>query len=68
VQDFGHEMVFASPFPAMSWLVDYHPVDSIVIFTIAARFITTKAWRTGRHPREVVRRIRSDLGGRDHVR
>lgn len=45
VQDFGHEMVFASPFPQMSWLVDYNPVDSIVIFTIAARFITAKAWK-----------------------
>jgi hypothetical protein len=45
VQNFGHEMVFASPFPGMSWLVDYNPVDSIVIFTISSRFITTKAWK-----------------------
>jgi hypothetical protein len=45
VQDFGHEMIFASPFPGMSWLVDYNPVDSIVIFTISKRFITSKAWK-----------------------
>jgi hypothetical protein len=45
VQNFGHEMVFASPFPGMSWLVDYNPVDSIVIFTISPRFITAKAWK-----------------------
>ena len=45
VQDFGHEMVFASPFPQMSWLVDFNPVDSIVVFTISPRFITAKAWK-----------------------
>ncbi len=45
VQDFGHEMIFASPFPHMSWLIDYNPVDSIVIFTISSRFITAKAWK-----------------------
>jgi len=45
VQDFGHEMIFASPFPQMSWIVDYNPVDSIAIFTIAAKFITAKAWK-----------------------
>ena len=45
VQDFGHEMVFASPFPGMSWLVDYNLVDAIVIFTISPRFITAKAWK-----------------------
>ncbi|HKW02273.1 MAG TPA: metallophosphoesterase [Vicinamibacterales bacterium] len=45
VQNFGHEMIFASPFPGMSWLVDYNPVDSIVIFTISSRFITAKAWK-----------------------
>jgi hypothetical protein len=45
VQHFGHEMVFASPFPGMSWLVDHNPVDSIVIFTISPRFITAKAWK-----------------------
>ena len=45
VQNFGHEMIFASPFPGMSWLVDYNPVDSIVIFTISPRFITAKAWK-----------------------
>lgn len=45
VQNFGHEMAFASPFPGMSWLVDYNPVDSIVVFTISPRFITAKAWK-----------------------
>jgi hypothetical protein len=45
VQDFGHDMIFASPFPAMSWLIGHNPVDSIVIFTISPRFITAKAWR-----------------------
>lgn len=45
VQKFGHEMVFASPFPAMSWIVDYNLVDATVIFTISSRFITTKAWK-----------------------
>ena len=45
VQNFGHEMVFASPFPGMSWIVDYNLVDSIVIFTISPRFITAKAWK-----------------------
>jgi hypothetical protein len=45
VQDFGHDMIFASPFPGMSWLVGHNPVDSIVIFTISPRFITAKAWR-----------------------
>ena len=45
VQDFGHEMVFVSPFPGMSWIVDHNPVDSIALFTIAARFITAKAWK-----------------------
>jgi hypothetical protein len=38
-------MIFASPFPGMSWLVDYNPVDPIVIFTISSRFITAKAWK-----------------------
>ena len=45
VQDFGHEMVFVSPFPGMSWLVDHNSVDSVAIFTIAAGFITAKAWK-----------------------
>jgi hypothetical protein len=45
VQNFGHEMVFASPFPQMSWLVDYNPVDAMVIFTITRRGITTKGWK-----------------------
>ncbi len=45
VHDFGHEMLFASPFPQMSWLVGYNPTDSIVIYTISSRFITAKAWR-----------------------
>jgi hypothetical protein len=35
VQKFGHEMIFASPFPGMSWIVDYNLVDAIVIFTIS---------------------------------
>jgi hypothetical protein len=29
----------------MSWLVDFNPVDSIVVFTISPRFITAKAWK-----------------------
>jgi Calcineurin-like phosphoesterase len=45
VQNFGHEMVFASPFPGMSWIVDYNLVDATVIFTISPRFITAKAWK-----------------------
>jgi hypothetical protein len=45
VHQFGHEMVFASPFPGMSWMVDYNLVDATVIFTISPRFITTKAWK-----------------------
>jgi hypothetical protein len=45
VQNFGHEMVFTSPFPGMSWIVDYNLVDATVIFTISSRFITTKAWK-----------------------
>lgn len=45
VQDFGHEMVFSSPFPQMNWLVDYNPTDMIVIYSISSEFITTKAWK-----------------------
>jgi hypothetical protein len=45
VQDFGHEMLFASPFAQMNWLVDYNPTDMIVIYTISPRFITAKAWK-----------------------
>jgi hypothetical protein len=45
VQDFGHEMVFAAPMPGMSWITDHNPVDSVAIFTIAAGFITAKAWK-----------------------
>ena len=45
VQKFGHEMVFASPFPGMSWITDYNLVDATVIFTISPRFITAKAWK-----------------------
>ncbi len=45
IQDFGHEMLFASPFPQMNWLVDYNPTDMIVIYTISPRFITAKAWK-----------------------
>ena len=45
VQNFGHEMVFSSPFPGMSWIVDYNLVDATVIFTISPRFITAKAWK-----------------------
>ncbi|HEX5070614.1 MAG TPA: metallophosphoesterase [Vicinamibacterales bacterium] len=45
VQQFGHEMVFASPFPGMSWITDYNLVDATVIFTISSRFITSKAWK-----------------------
>jgi hypothetical protein len=45
VHDFGHEMVFASPFPGMSWLVGHNIVDSTAIFTISPRFITAKSWK-----------------------
>ena len=45
VQDFGHEMIFASPMPGMSWVTDHNQVDSVAIFTIAAGFITAKAWK-----------------------
>jgi hypothetical protein len=45
VQDFGHEMVFASPMPGMSWITDHNDVDAVAIFTIAAGFITAKAWK-----------------------
>ncbi len=45
IQKFGHEMVFASPFPGMSWVTDYNLVDATVIFTISPRFITAKAWK-----------------------
>jgi len=45
VQKFGHEMVFTSPFPGMSWIVDYNLVDATIIFTISPRFITAKAWK-----------------------
>jgi hypothetical protein len=45
VQQFGHEMVFASPFPGMSWIVDHNLVDATVIFSISPRMITAKAWK-----------------------
>lgn len=45
IQKFGHEMVFASPFPGMSWITDYNLVDATVIFTISPRFIAAKAWK-----------------------
>ena len=45
VQKFGHEMIFASPFPGMSWIVDHNIVDATVIFTISPRIITAKAWK-----------------------
>jgi len=45
VQDFGHEMVFSSPFPQMNWLVDYNATDMIAIYTISSQCITTKAWK-----------------------
>lgn len=45
VQKFGHEMVFTSPFPGMSWITDYNIVDATCIFTISSRFITAKAWK-----------------------
>jgi hypothetical protein len=45
VQKFGHEMVFSSPFPGMSWITDYNLVDATIIFTISPRFITAKAWK-----------------------
>lgn len=45
VQDFGHELVFASPFPQMSWITDYNLVDATVIFSISARCVTAKAWK-----------------------
>ncbi len=45
VRNFGHEMVFASPFPQMGWMVDYNSNDMIAIFTITAKGVTTKAWK-----------------------
>lgn len=45
IQDFGHEMVFASPFSQMNWLVDHVPPGMIAIYTISPRFITAKAWK-----------------------
>jgi hypothetical protein len=45
IQKFGHEMVFASPFPGMSWITDYNLVDATVIFTVSPRFVTAKAWK-----------------------
>src|SRR6185436_1902433 len=45
VQNFGHEMLFASPFPQMAWMVDYNSNDMVAIYTITAKGITTKAWK-----------------------
>ena len=68
VQNFGHEMVFASPFPGMSWIVDYNLVDATVIFTISPEVHHGEGVEAGRDPGQVVRRIRPHLGGADHVR
>src|SRR5205823_2539706 len=38
-------MVFTSPYPQMSWITDFNPMDAIVIYTISARGFTTKAWK-----------------------
>ena len=68
VQNFGHEMIFASPFPGMSWLVDYNLVDAIVIFTISPRFITAKAWKQDGTRGKWCAGFDQTLGGSDDVR
>src|SRR4029079_16662922 len=45
VQNFGHEMLFASRFQQIIWRVNYIPNDMIAIYTISSRCITSKAWK-----------------------
>jgi hypothetical protein len=51
VRDFGHEMVFSSPYPQMNWDNDSSE-DRIVIYNLSASAITTATWQdigTGGH-------------------
>jgi hypothetical protein len=43
VQDFGHEMGFSAPYPGMDW-GNYLEEDTVVIYTISATGVTTRAW------------------------
>jgi hypothetical protein len=43
VQDFGHEMGFSAPYPGMDW-GNYVEEDTVVIYTISATGVTTRAW------------------------
>lgn len=43
VQDFGHEMAFSAPYPQMDW-GNYVEEDTIVIYTISATGVTSRAW------------------------
>jgi hypothetical protein len=43
VQDFGHEMAFSAPFPQMDW-ANVVEEDTIVIYTISATGVTSRAW------------------------
>jgi len=43
VQDFGHEMVFSAPYAQMDW-GNFLEEDTIVIYTISATGVTTRAW------------------------
>ncbi len=44
VQQFGHPIAFTSPYPQMNWK-PFRDEDRIVIYTINATTITTRAWR-----------------------
>ena len=44
VQDFGHEMAFSAPYPAMDWGDYVDQEDTIVIYTISSTGVTTRAW------------------------
>ncbi|HVQ00438.1 MAG TPA: metallophosphoesterase, partial [Candidatus Thermoplasmatota archaeon] len=51
IRDFGHTMVFSSPYPQMSWNNDSDE-DRIVIYNLSADGVTTGAWEdtgTGGH-------------------
>ena len=43
VQSFGHEMAFSAPYPQMDW-GNYVEEDTIVLYTISAAGVTTRAW------------------------
>lgn len=44
VRDFGHEMAFSAPFPQMEWNNNLEE-DTIVIYTISAAGVTSRAWQ-----------------------